>query len=413
MNNSSETRHTYVRLGLIVVAVLIVLGGVPVAVWVGSSGSEATVREAPSSSAAGTNGESAGLRKTRSSIRPEAGPKATHGPHQLRDFYLPPLDFDGILLADALERVRAAYGEACRKSGEQPLQLVFSLPPGVNPVLRTKTRHRTLESTVQLLAGVAKLTVKRHGREFRFAAPHESDGRVVKREFDMPFGINGADYLAKLGIILDPGTRVVSSPGSLMIETSSAADLAAGGSVALSLAMDPPVSQKLTAKLVTLPAGADWPHADQSIISDFEVQTMMRGLSLQKGVELMTLPSVLSKPEQDAKIEIIREVIARSDDPGGGFEVHPVGVVLDSNLYPLGFGHQVNSDLSITAGEVDPATGRAVIEHQADISCDTFSTDSGTVVKVQTHPDGSRTVLMVTPLLVDATGAPVREREDP
>jgi hypothetical protein len=87
-------------------------------------------------------------------------------------------------------------------------------------------------------------------------------------------------------------------------------------------------------------------------------------------------------------------------------------VVLDANLQPLGFGHRLQSDLTVTAGEVDPATGRASIDRQAAISCDAFATDAGTVVKVQTHPDGSRTVLMVTPLLIDASGAPVREPED-
>jgi hypothetical protein len=329
----------------------------------------------------------------------------------LRYFYLQPLDFTGITLQEALERLRAAYVQACRDSGEEPLPLVFTLPPGFNPTLRMMTRSRTLESTVHLLAAASKLSVKRHGREFRFTTPPEAGGRVVKREFDLPFGINAADYLAEMGIILDPGTRVVSSPGSLILENANTADLAAVCSLAMSLAMDPTVTLKLTAKLVNLPAGTEWPHADQSILSDAEIQSVMRGLASRKDVELMTLPSVVAKSEQDATIEIVRELIAPSGDPAGGFEAHPVGLVLNSNVNPRGFGYQVKSDLSVTAGQVDPVTGRAVIEHQAGIAGETFATDTGTVVMVQTHADGSRTVLMVSPVRIDATGAPVSERE--
>lgn len=411
MNNPPTFHRSHARWFLIALALAIILCGLPVAVWVGSQkGNDApTNRSVDGVSPRGP--EAGGMRKTRSSVRTEPGPKATHGPHQLKVFYLPPLDFSGTTLKEALEQVRAAYIETCRESGEEPLELVFALPAGVNPVLGVKTRYRTLESTVHLLAAASKLPVKRHGREFRFTTPPQGNGRLVKREFDLPPGINAADYLTQIGLVLDPDTRLVSTSGRLVVETASAADLAACGSVALSLAMDPPISQKLTAKLVQLSAGTDWQYGDHSSMTDIEVQTAMRDLAKRKGVELMTLPSVLAKPEQDAKIEIIRELITKSEDPAGGFETHPVGVVLDSNLYPFGLGHQVKSDLSITSGRVDPATGRAVIEQQAGIACESFSTDAGTIVSVQTHPDGSRTVLMISPLLIDATGKPARETE--
>lgn len=411
MNNPPIPHRSYARWLLIACALAIVLCGVPVAVWVGSKGENDVVAKRQADVASPRSPEDSGMRKTRSSARTEPGPMATHGPHQLKVFYLPPLDFSGITLKEALEQVRAAYIQTCRESGEEPLALVFTLPTGVNPVLTLKTRYRTLESTVHLLAATSKLAVKRHGTEFRFATPPHGNGRVVRREFDLPPGINAADFLAEIGLVLDADTRLVSTPGSLVVESANAADLAACGSVALSLAMDPPVSQKLTAKLVQLPAGIEWQYGDLSLMTDMDVQATMRDLATRKGVDLMTLPSVLAKPEQDAKIEIVRELITQSDDPAGGFETHPVGVVLDSNLYPFDLGHQVKSDLSITSGQVDPANGRAVIEQQADIGCESFSTDAGTIVKVQTHPDGSRTVLMISPLLIDASGKPARETE--
>jgi hypothetical protein len=411
MKSPSTVHQSYARWFLTGLAVLIVLLGLPAAVWVGSQGENGAVLKESSPLASARNPDDSGIRKTRSSVRAEPGPRATHGAHQLKNFYLPPLDLSGITLKEALERLRAVYVQACRDSGEEPLPLVFILPPGVNPTLRVMTRSRTLESTMHLLAAASKLSVKRHGREFRFTTPPNGDGRVVNREFDIPFGINAADYLAEMGIILSPDTRVLSTPGSLILETANMADLAAGGSVALSLAMDPTVTVQLTARLAKLPAGTEWPHADQSLLSDAEIQSVMHGLATLKDVEMMTLPSVVAKPVVDAEINIICPMIARSGDPAGSFETHQLGVVLNSNLSPLGFGYQVKSDLSVTTGQLVPETGRAVITDQAGISCETFATDAGTIVKVQTHSDGSRTVLMVSPVRIDATGAPVRERE--
>ena len=83
------------------------------------------------------------------------------------------------------------------------------------------------------------------------------------------------------------------------------------------------------------------------------------------------------------------------------------------NAYPLGLGHKVDVNYTDTTGSVDPATGEASITERAAIHSNGFSGDSATRVQVQTRPDGSRAVLLVTPMLTDPTGRPARAGLNP
>lgn len=202
--------------------------------------------------------------KTRSANRPPPGPRATHGPRQWRDFFLPAQEITGLTLAEALNQLRTAYETTCRETGEVPRQVTFKLPADNATRIRLKLGRRTLESSVHLLAAISRLAVQRHGREYRFTAPVDQPGR----------------------------------------------------------------------------------HSTDS-------------------------------------------------------------------LQTLGLGHQLDVNLSDTSGDVDDATGEASITERVAIQSNGFSGDSATRVQVQTRPDGSRAVLLVTPTLIDPTGRPARTGEKP
>jgi|GEM_PF-3586198 len=366
--------------------------------------------------------------RTKSSQRPPSRPRATHEARQLRDFFLAPLEFDGLTLLESLAKLRTAYEDTCRESGETPLQLIFTLPPGNNPRLRLNPGSRTLESSVHMLAGMAKLSVRRFGREYRFTAPPDGRGKLMTEQFSVNSGmplipndynpfdsdsarpvVNTNAFLA--GLELDPSTRITLLPDKLKIETSSAADYAAITSFKEAAEINSPTLHKVTAMILEIPAGAAWDHQDHFQLDDIQLQTLLREATQTPGMELKTAPSITAKPGEDSAIEIVHEFVARAGNPEDGFETYRVGLVVNLNLKPLGLGHQVVVDFSDTSGGVDPVTGVAVINTHAGITDQTFSRDATTIANVDTHPDGTRTVLLLTTTLIGPTGAPARAEQ--
>lgn len=376
-----------------------------------------------------TDGSAAPL-KTRSSNRPPPGPRATHGPQQWRDFFLPAQEINNLTLAEALNQLRSAYEATCRETGEVPLQVVFKLPPNHTTRIRLKLGRRTLESSVHLLAGIGKLTVRRHGREFRFTAATDQPGRPSTEALEIPpnfqaklfpaagdqpmSGGNLRAAFASAGLELDPNTRLTLQPDhKLIIETTSAADRAALASLVEGARLDPMFQAKLAAKIIEVPADVAWSHPDGTVLDDAQMQALLRELSRTKGVELLTAPSVTAQPEQPASIEIGRDFVIPVKGADHEFETHRVGLAIGLNASPLGLGHQLAVDFSDTSGGTDPATGEAAITERAAMHGNGYSGDGATRLQVQTRPDGSRVVLFVTPARIDATGRPVRDAQEP
>jgi hypothetical protein len=194
------------------------------------------------------------------------------------------------------------------------------------------------------------------------------------------------------------------------IDTSSAADRAVLASLIEAIDRDPPLQHKLQTKMIEIAAGVEWEPPQASQLGDEQAQQMLRKLSQIKGIDLVTAPSIVSRSGQQATIEIINEVIAPDANAPNEMKTHNVGVVIDTRLAPLGFGHQVDLNFTDTTGGVNSKTGFAEISEHAAITNKGYTGDTGTQVQVQTHPDGSRTLLLITPTLLDATGKPAREQ---
>lgn len=393
-------------------------------------------------SSARADGSAAPLR-TRSSDRPPSGPRATHGPQQWRDFFLPAQDINGLTLAEALNQLRAAYEATCRETGEVPLQVTFKLPTDHATRIRLNLGRRTLESSVHLLAAIAKLTVQRHGREYRFTAAADQPGRSATEALEIPSNFQAKLFpatagsedpfartspavappmspdslraaLAAIGLELDPNTRLTLQPDlKLTIDTTSAADRAAISSLVESAKLDPPTQTKVTARILEVAADVMWNLPDGTLLDESQKQAFFRKMGQTKGVDLLTMPSVMALPDQPANITIGREFVIPVKGADNEFETHMVGRAINLNASPLGLGHHVDVNYTDTTGEVDDVTGEAAITERAAIQGNGFAGDSATRVQVQTRPDGSRVVLLLTPTLIDPTGRPARAGQNP
>lgn len=414
-----------------------------------------------SSPAADQNAETTGL-PTKVSDRPASpGVHATHRPHQLKKFYLPEVEIDGLPLKAALAKLQAAYENVCRESGEIPLSLTFVVPPEATRPLTVKTGIRNLDGAIHLVAAMSGLKVSRTGSEYAFTAPKES-GETVKKSFklppdffadpssketdpfaevpvlpegmspsehlatlfdkkdddiiwtdpDEPAQLSPADYFASKGIALDPDTKLIrNADGTLQLETTSAADrIAIEGMIDLAV-NDVPVQHKMETRMVQISADTDWTPPDLSQLDAAGVAQLMRQLDQSKGVEIVVQPDITARSGENAKIEIIREVIQPPRTPDEGYRKDDVGVVVNFRPTPYGFGSHVDLNFSEKVIVADgPESDPFRIVERTSIADSSFSGDGNANMHVQTHPDGSRSVVFVTPTLIDATGQPLNPK---
>jgi len=238
---------------------------------------------------------------------------------------------------------------------------------------------------------------------------------IVTFESDSP-GIEMPirDLLTTLGLDLDPSTRMSLDPaGRLTLETTSAADAATVEALAKSIKETPPTQLKFTTKIVELSYDLDYLLPDLNLsdaadLTNGQVQFLMRALAQKKGTDLMTMPSFTARNGQEGKIEIIRELTSPAGGTSEEIEQHDVGIVMKTTGSRMGFGQEVNLNFTNTTGELDAATGKALIGRQT-IANSGFSKDGGTRYIRQTRPDGKQTLLLVTSEIIDATGRPIRD----
>ena len=382
--------------------------------------------------AAAIEGNTAPQLPGKASVRYAADPSATHPPERLSQFYLPQVSIDGMSLEAALKKLQAAYEEACRETGETPLALTFSVPPGLDRLLTVKIGTRTLDGAIQLLAAMSGMLVERKGSEYVFEAPVET-GEPRTRSFGVPpdffnapesagdpfaqvaapSKISPADYFAGKGISLDPNTRLRFSPGAgtVVIDTTSMADELAVSRL-IGLASSERIPQhKVETRILELGQDVAWTPPENAHLDEAGMQLLMHELAQIKGVDLKTMPSTVARDGQLAKVEVVRELISPVPGLDGEFRTDPVGVVLDVTPVVLGFGQKLDVGFNVTEVDEDPKSGEFKVVNRASITDTSFSSDSATSLHIETRPDGSRVLLLVKSTMIDATGRPVRPAE--
>ncbi|WP_367870209.1 hypothetical protein [Luteolibacter sp. Populi] len=169
-------------------------------------------------------------------------------------------------------------------------------------------------------------------------------------------------------------------------------------------------NHKLEMSILELAPSTDWPPPEAGTLDHAALQFLLADVNGRAGVELVAMPSVTARSGEATTIEMIRELIVPTDEAGPNFETHNLGRVIKLSPEPLGLGQQAQLNYSNTTGGLDPVSLRAAVEKQ-EIDGSGFIREGGTRVAIETRPDGSRTVVLTTPTLIDATGMPLREAD--
>lgn len=382
----------------------------------GASDPEASGGEEPEgvsipSSAAGADGFGASA-SPKAGLRSESKPRPTHDPEQLEEFVLPAVAIDKLRLSEALEVLNSTYREGCAVSGEVPLELRFETPPTAKETLSARLEAGDLDRLVRRLGALAGYRVVRQGNAFLFSRD-ELDGQAerrwrvppdlvsrLRREAGLAEGTGLMDALTAAGWVRDGSTEASLQPASssLEIRTSDAGDLARLEGMVESLEQAP-LQVMVEAKVFQVPAGSEWEEPEEDVTRG-EGEQVERELAAMAGVEMMKLPSFTARNGEMAQILVDSDLQPRDGEwsgPGRSLNVTPAAI---------GFGHA----LEFSYVEIADLKGR--LEERVSIQNSPFVGDGRSVWAGQTHSDGSRTVLMLFPQLIDATGRPVRRAQE-
>lgn len=354
------------------------------------------------------------------SERAAEAPRATHLPGRLRDFLLPPVEIDGLSLEEALARLVAAYQEACWISGERPVRLKFSVPSGAATRLTVKLGNASLDGSVRMLAGLAGLTVRRDEAEYVFELPESGDDPAL-RKIEVPpdflfrlkaltGGVFSHDPFAPLELrpLLESlGSRIDPAAVSLSGMTLTARDAETHAALkalvdGISAGGGTPAQVMLETRIAKMPAGA--------VPDEAGMRGFLDRLAAGEIADARILPGVTARLGETADIRLVSELIVPTNDAGTAFGKHEIGTKLGIRTTGVAFGQRLEVNYSDT--DFDAASGKVEIRENASIDDSGYTPDTMARSFVQTHPDGSRTVLLVTPTFVDATGRPLGASEN-
>lgn len=426
-----QFRFVKLRIGILAIGIL-----AGIWVWQGkhSNSSQSDAREHAKSSLAyaelAAHEDGSGPLRTKVVNRESESIRFTHSPERLREFMLPALDIEEMHLEAALGKLKMAYDEACRKSGETPLPLTFSINPGENRKLTVHLPVGSFKSSVQLLATLSEMKVSRKGTAYQFR-PIENEPKTVHRNLEVPPDFQSTlneiagrnvtssdpfavpqlsiqENLEGLGLI-SPSTKVsLAANGELTMESQNSADAEVLSDLVRNFDDQVPLQVRHETKIVEIPSGSDWTPPGNPNLTAAGMDAVMRGLAQTNGAELKTLPSITSRYGQDANIEIIRELIYPTDVSNTKFESRNIGKVLKIHTNPVAFGNEVEFDYTDTVAEsIDAAVSEAPIQTRTQMSEISYVDDAGTRMVVQTRTDGSRTVLFIGTQKIDAAGLPI------
>ena len=319
--------------------------------------------------------------------------RAIHRADQLDEFFLEkPVSLRGLGTKAALEKPDREYRDSCRKAGEVPLDLTYEVPAGYERPLNFKVGD-TFDHSVREIAATSGLDWKRRGNVYRFQAPKISRGSdrlrqetldvppdflslIVGSSYDPKWGARGA--FEKRGVSLDQSTQLSVVGARIHVETRSPSDRAMISGMVDATVLQSPKQYRLEYRTFEVSAGLSWKAPANGIVSESD----LGGLRLIAG-EHEYVPEYPANNTRFNTPSIDRQF----------------GRVLRFEANPLGLGVYVKAEFDQTIRGAKPVS----------ISAEGPIPDGGTRVASTTRADGSCMVLAITPIIVDATGRPVKK----
>ena len=284
-------------------------------------------------------------RKSTGRTLPE-GSITTHGPEQLKDFYLLECSGHRVSIQTALKLLDEAYQDACYFSLEKPLKLHYTVEGQSDQLISFSIKGKKWTDALDFIAILAGMEVKRDGLDVRLV-PWDVEQKVAQvhlpesiREKMLQQLIDRGDWDAQaekpdiaallrlLGLVTD---GVIIENADLVGVTIDGTNLEVSAvSAMFRMEIDTPMQLSIRSKLITSPTPLELPLGQ---LNQEASQVWFRELLQGEGVEINSAPSVTTRSGQKATIEVKQEA---GDDWTGmqlDYTAEPIGLKLTaSNL---------------------------------------------------------------------------------
>jgi hypothetical protein len=300
--------------------------------------SEGEMTSKPKSARAASNDEDlarerTARRKASGRVLPE-GSITTHQPEQLKDFVLTECKGHQVSLRTALKLIDEAYQDACYFSLEKPLKLKYEIDGESDKLLNFSLKGKSWLSAVEYVAALAGMEIKCDGEKVTLSTMEDADEpQQMKTSISPELLEQLQQTLRDLGLsentTSDPQASITTllSLNSIIenaqvVYQPDIGILAVNGTVRECNALGTmiklgEVNFKQIKTITKLISTKNPLEISQNTLSPTELQELMRQLSQQKGIELVSAPSFMSRNGQDALIEIKQG----SDDQWTGLEL--------------------------------------------------------------------------------------------
>ncbi|MFK7910442.1 MAG: hypothetical protein AB8F34_07540 [Akkermansiaceae bacterium] len=352
----------------------------------------------------------------------------THSYTELHDFFLPPLKLDGFSLQQAIDTLLDQYYKTCQRTGERPHLLKVQITGTPAQPLRATLPNASFLTQLKMLSALAAMAVEHDAGVLRFDKL-ETSNNVVTKSIVVPPNIasriaglagsptketipnkphlagyvdtNKINYGNHFRQLLDMNDNseisiYYSSATSTLLVKSSERDVKRIDALLDILIKNPPTQIKTKTTKIALPPGVKLDPSDPYLL---------RKLSRVNNVNIMTMPSVISRSGEEATVEIVREY------PQASGKSDWTGVKHSSNVSLLGFGFQ-SSTTQRTGRETPNSTGAIKDINYSNVSRDNFVNRRATSL-IATDTEGDKvTYLLHSYTEQNAAGTPVIRSRD-
>jgi len=378
-----------------------------------------------------------------------------HTAADLEYFMMPEILIQGLTPDAALAKLEAVYQETCSRTGEVPLDLSFSTPPGNARKLDIRLPSAPLSDSVVMLASLTGMDAPRKGTTWRLQ-PYQDEGTVsntlgVPPDFQQQLESmlleknqpgrkqTIASVLARIGLISDPRSSVVlSANGSLVMVGFPAAEGAAIASFVQTFSGQKPLQVKFSLCVVDTAKGDRTGFPADGFLTAAQDRRLAKALetgeSPGKGWQTNRLPSATQRFGRNVALEMVESfpplrpgesdrIASRMAAKtramlGGTAPENPprakplpgeIGIVTNMSGTLEGLKIRMDMDYTSRTGETDPTTGKPRIHTRATFADTGYWPDGSTRVMTHQHPDGTSTTLLASAQVIDATGRPWRD----
>ena len=360
-------------------------------------------------------------------------PPPSHEYTQLKDFIIPELKLEQATFKQALYDLRDHYYDVCQLTGEKPIHFEFVIHGTPIDSHTITITNRPFLKNLKILSILGGMEMTREGQIITLTAI-DSAGRHETKTIVVPPGISKKLAPRHQGTAHAEASKILkqlahASKTELSLNSIKSTLTLSGDSLEIKriealtnqYIRTRPTQIRVMTKIITVSKEAmtaldssENPalQLDRKSIQTYsasEAQMIMRALAQTSGVDVVTAPSVLARPNEKFTIEVIQDAIFPSPTPEAEFIEDWTGFKITGQPSRLGFGSipklTYNRGIMIRSNNADTPIS---IKHRKD-SIENFIPADKTIMAPLQSDEGKTTYLFLTLEEIDAAGVKINQ----